>query len=474
MEDPLIGKTLGAYRVDAELGQSRWGKVYRAWQEAVHRPVALKVLSPDIAALPGKVDHFRDEARTEAQWNHENLIAVYEAGYAAGVHFRAMELIDGPPLAQFLRQGDAVDEHRLLRTIVAVARGLEFLWQRKILHQPPDAKNILTDHSGAVKLINIEPEDAPPSHTQPEDILALGVILAHLANEISPVSKPVGELVERMLSGPGRQPFATLHELAEAASALDHELFPPPRPPAPAIEKIQPKKTKPVLIVGATLGVVALAVLLGWFVMRRTKQAEGPPPVPRPADFGSMVPIPPFYIDKYEVTIGQYREFLDAIAAGAEVTEHPFAGKKNHTPEKWDLVLSAVQNRIPFNDRLLTLDSPVFGVDWFDAYAYAAWRGKRLPTEEEWEKAASSTGSRPRKETRSSQVYADPDDKSASGAIGMSGGVSEWTATTPSRGVAVICGGSWRNPYTPATGKPREYRSDAVGFRCASDKELKR
>ena len=53
MEDPLIGKTLGAYRVDAELGQSRWGKVYRAWQEAVHRPVALKVLSPEIAALPG-------------------------------------------------------------------------------------------------------------------------------------------------------------------------------------------------------------------------------------------------------------------------------------------------------------------------------------------------------------------------------------------------------------------------------------
>src|SRR5207244_10760205 len=136
-------------------------------------------------------------------------------------------------------RGDAVDEHRLLRTLVAAARGLEFLWQRKILHQPPDAKNILTDHSGAVKLINIEPEDASPTQSQPEDILALGVILAHLANEISPVSKPVGELVERMLSGPGRQPFATLHELAEAASALDHELFPPPRPPAPAIEKIQ-------------------------------------------------------------------------------------------------------------------------------------------------------------------------------------------------------------------------------------------
>src|SRR5206468_6559222 len=116
----------------------------------------------------------------------ENLVAVYEAGYAAGMHFCAMELMDGPPLAEFLRRGDAVDEHHLLQTIVGVTRGLEFLWQRKILHQPPEAKNILTNDTGAVKLINVEPDEAPPTQTQTEDILALGVALAHLANEIGP------------------------------------------------------------------------------------------------------------------------------------------------------------------------------------------------------------------------------------------------------------------------------------------------
>ena len=474
MADPLIGKIIGAYRIDGELARSRWGRIYGAWQEAVHRPVALKVMAPEIAALPGKIDHFQDKARGVAQLSHENLVAMYEAGYAGGVHFCAMELMDGPPLAEFLRRGDAVDEHHLLRTVAGVARGLEFLWQRNVLHQPSQAKNILIDHTGTVKLINVDPEDAPPSQTHQEDILALGTVLAHLVNEISPVSKPVGELVERMLGAPDRQPFASLGELAETASALDHKLFPPPKPPAPVIEKIQPKKTKPVIIVSATLGVVALVVLLGLFVMQRTKQAEGPPPIPRPADFGAMVSVPSFYIDKYEVTIGQYREFLDAIAKGANVKEHPFAGKKNHTPENWDLVLAAVQNRIPFNDRLLTLDSPVFGVDWFDAYAYAAWQGKRLPTQAEWEKAASGVGTSPRNEPKSTQVYADPEDKSAAGVIGMSRGVSEWTATAPSRGVAVICGGSWHNPHTSAAGKAREFRSEAVGIRCASDKEVKR
>jgi len=57
--------------------------------------------------------------------------------------------------------------------------------------------------------------------------LALGLILAHLANEISPVSKPVSEIVEHMVGAANREPFDSLAELAEAAADLDHELFPP-------------------------------------------------------------------------------------------------------------------------------------------------------------------------------------------------------------------------------------------------------
>ena len=86
-----------------------------------------------------------------------------------------------------------------------------------------------------------------------------------------------------------------------------------------------------------------------------------------------------FYLDTYEVTNAQYAEFLDHVrqvgSARYDHKQQP-ATKKDHVPDNWE---GRWQNNP---------NHPVTGVDWFDVWAYAAWRGKRLPTELEWEKAA--------------------------------------------------------------------------------------
>src|SRR5262249_43922323 len=142
-----------------------------------------------------------------------------------------------------------------------------------------------------------------------------------------------------------------------------------------------------------------------------------------------------FYIDRYEVTIGEYKQFLDAMAAGARPQEHVFAPRhKDHTPDNWSQMLAAIAPRSQFvvgkNEYWLQLDSPVFGIDWYDTFAFAAWRGKRLPTEEEWEKSARGTDGRSYpwgNDTRTSETskhmeaYADLNDKSPTGVIGMAG-----------------------------------------------------
>ncbi|RMG07119.1 MAG: formylglycine-generating enzyme family protein [Planctomycetota bacterium] len=218
----------------------------------------------------------------------------------------------------------------------------------------------------------------------------------------------------------------------------------------------------------------------------------------------------PVDIDRTEVTNAAYARFLASPAAkNHRLCHSEEPPDKDHTPGRPDereLAWGAV--REPF-DPVGRADHPVVCVDWFDAYAFAAWAGRRLPSEAEWERAARGRDGRtyPWGEAppvdggaaranlldpadgvaMTAPVGSFPTGAAPCGALDLSGNVWEWTADafyayegapedTPEDGsLYVLRGGGWNSPSpfllrgAMRAAKPRTFRSAAVGFRTVRD-----
>jgi eukaryotic-like serine/threonine-protein kinase len=95
-------RQLGDYRIIREVGRGGMGVVYEAVQEALGRHVALKVLPYEAAANPSSLERFTREARSAARLHHTNIVPVYDVGQYQGVHYYAMQFIQGHGLDEVL------------------------------------------------------------------------------------------------------------------------------------------------------------------------------------------------------------------------------------------------------------------------------------------------------------------------------------------------------------------------------------
>ena len=143
------------FRIVAKLGEGSMGIVYKARQLSFDRDVALKILPPTMAGNTGFVERFIREARMSVKLDHPNIVRGVAVGEERGLHYFAMEFIDGRSLDHYLRSAGRLSVGDAVRIVADVARALEHAHSRSILHRDIKPANIMVTRDGEVKLADL-------------------------------------------------------------------------------------------------------------------------------------------------------------------------------------------------------------------------------------------------------------------------------------------------------------------------------
>ena len=153
-ERSLAGRQFGAYEVLEELGSGGMGKVYRAKNVMLERIVALKTLTPFLSSDEGFVQRFLKEARVAARLNHPNIVQIYDFGCVEGIHYLAMEYVDGQSLRAILKHGRFSERDAIL-VIRQAVRALGVAHAIGIVHRDVKPDNLMLTSKGELKLVDL-------------------------------------------------------------------------------------------------------------------------------------------------------------------------------------------------------------------------------------------------------------------------------------------------------------------------------
>jgi serine/threonine protein kinase/formylglycine-generating enzyme required for sulfatase activity len=149
------GLVFGEYVVLDKLGEGGMGVVLKAQHRRMNRLVAIKVLSSAAMKQAGAVERFHREVQAAAKLEHSNIVAAYDASEHQGMHYLAMQYVDGKDLATIVKDNGPLGVREAVEYIVQAARGLQYAHEQGIIHRDIKPANLLLDKKGTVKILDM-------------------------------------------------------------------------------------------------------------------------------------------------------------------------------------------------------------------------------------------------------------------------------------------------------------------------------
>lgn len=240
------GMLFGDFRIVSLIGRGGMGAVYRARQISLDREVALKVLAPDLASDPMMLARFKREAKVLGKLHHTSIISCHAVGEVEGVHYLALEYVDGKSLKQILKTHGRLSVEDAVSVALDLAHALKYAHEKHVIHRDVKPDNVLISSDGVVKLADLglaKPEDedmsltasgmsvGTPIYMPPEqmrcsrradakvDIYALGILLYVILSKQRPfMARDFPELLREKEAGtflPLRKKFKEIPERLE-------------------------------------------------------------------------------------------------------------------------------------------------------------------------------------------------------------------------------------------------------------------
>jgi len=149
----MIGRKISHYEIVAKLGEGGMGVVYKAHDIRLRRDVAIKLLPPELSSDPDRLARFQVEARAASALNHPNVGTIYDIDSADGIHFIAMEYVQGGTIREKIKSA-ALTVDSVLDIVIQMARGLYVAHQSGIVHRDIKPENIMVTNEGLVKIMD--------------------------------------------------------------------------------------------------------------------------------------------------------------------------------------------------------------------------------------------------------------------------------------------------------------------------------
>jgi hypothetical protein len=490
-------RCIGDYRLKEMRAENETSRLWLAEQVSISRLVLLDELRPERSELR---QAFLANIRAKAAVDHPLIGSVYEAADGESHCFAASEWLAAATLQDRLQAGEPLAPGR-------VAQILRRLAEAQLYHQaaghatrPLGLHHIHCDDHDVVRIDNLVVAGARAPDQSSGDIARLGETLRPLVADAQPGTTRLRTLLSWM-RGEGIDTPLDWGQVREICEQIEQQLVnPTPTTPGRPGRRAGRKPSSPIAL--AVMGILAISVVLV-LAIRMRPQKPGPAPRPalpdsilissgaHPTPDGSRQNLEAFRISPHEVTIGQYAGFLEILDTLAKdgrerAFDHPEQPpeKTSHQPHDWAALLAAAKKNSTWNQRPVTTDCPVVGVDWWDAAAYAEWKKARLPTQEQWYAALHLQTEKPAAIAPADwvPVGTQTTDRTPAGLLAMAGSVSEWTrlpAVNPANPLGgrnwVIIGGSFLKPGSNALSREwtadRSLRRADLGFRLVFDME---